>query len=170
VTLRLRPARPADLPFLLSLAPRLAESGVPPWRRPAHVVEAERQALARALEAGSPDAPILIAEADDAPLGFVYLETQVDFFTGRSHAHVAVLAVTDAAQGHGVGQALLSAAEDWARDRGYPFISLNVFTENARARRVYERLGYGAETLRYVKTLERSATPDTPATNPSQVS
>ncbi len=159
MTLRLRPAQPADLPFLLSLAPRLAESGVPPWRRPAHVVEAERQALTRALEAGSPDAPILIAEADGAPVGFVYLETHVDFFTGSSHAHISVLAVADAAQGHGVGQALLAAAEDWARGRGYPFISLNVFTDNARARRVYERLGYGPETLRYVKPLEKGAIP-----------
>ncbi len=159
MTPRLRPARPADLPFLLSLAPRLAESGVPPWRAPAHVVEAEQRALTRALEAGSPDAPILIAEADGAPLGFVYLETHVDFFTGRSHAHVAVLAVADAAQGHGVGPALLGAAEDWARGRGHPFISLNVFTENARARHVYERLGYGPETLRYVKPLEEGAVP-----------
>ena len=170
MTLHLRPARPGDLPFLLSLAPRLVEAGVPKWRMPAHVVEAERGALTRALAAGSPDAPILIAEADGAPVGFVYLETQVDFFTGRSHAHVAVLAVVNAAQGHGVGQALLAAAEDWARDRGHPFISLNVFTDNARARRVYERLGYGPETLRYVKFLEPSATSDVPATNPSQVS
>jgi GNAT superfamily N-acetyltransferase len=124
VSLRLRPARPADLRFLLSLAPRLAEFGVPPWRARAQVVDAERRALTRALEAGSPDAPILI---------------------------------TEDAERRGVGRALLEAAEDWARGRGHPFISLNVFTQNTRARSVYERLGYGPETLRYVKPLEQNA-------------
>jgi ribosomal protein S18 acetylase RimI-like enzyme len=158
VSLHLRPARPADLPFLLSLAPRLAEFGVPPWRTRAQVVDAERRALTRTLEAGSADAPILVAEETDGTrLGFVYLETHTDFFTGRSHAHISVLAVADAAEGRGVGRALVEAAEDWARDRGHPFISLNVFTQNVHARGVYERLGYGPETLRYVKPLKENA-------------
>lgn len=157
MSLHLRPARPADLPFLLSLAPRLAEFGVPPWRTRAQVVDAERRALTGAIEAGSPDAPILVAqETDGAPLGFVYLETHTDFFTRRSHTHISVLAVADAAQGLGVGRALLEAAEDWARDRGHPFVSLNVFTENTHARAVYERFGYGPETLRYVKPLDEN--------------
>lgn len=172
MSVTLRAARAADLPFLLSLTPRLAQFGLPPWRTAADVVSAERRALARALEAGLPDAPILLAEAPDgSPMGFVYLETHTDFFTERPHAHVAVLAVTDAAEGRGVGRALLGAAEDWARGRGYPFLTLNVFVENGRARGMYERLGYGPETLRYVKPLEDRAAPSaSPATNPSQVS
>ncbi|HSB54337.1 MAG TPA: GNAT family N-acetyltransferase [Gemmatimonadales bacterium] len=160
MTVRLRTAGTADLPFVLSLAPRLAEFGLPPWRAPGDVVEAERRALSRALEAGSPDAPVLLAEdADGSALGFAYLETQTDYFTGRPHAHIAVLAVAERAQGRGVGRALLRAAEEWARRRGDPFISLNVFAQNTRARTVYEHLGYGPETLRYVKALERDAAP-----------
>ena len=160
MTVRLRAAGAADLPFMLSLAPRLAEFGLPPWRTAAQVVEAERRALSRALEDGSPDAPVLLAEeADGLPLGFVYVETQTDYFTGRAHAHVAILAIADQAEGRGVGRALLDAAEAWARRRGDPFITLNVFARNARARAVYERLGYGPETLRYVKPLEQDAAP-----------
>ena len=87
------------------------------------------------------------------------METQTDYFTGRPHAHVAVLAVADHAQGQGVGRALLDAAETWARRRGDSFITLNVFVQNERARAVYERLGYGPETLRYVKPLEQDAAP-----------
>ena len=49
MTLRLRAAGAADLPFMLSLAPRLAEFGLPPWRTAAQVVAAERRALTRAL-------------------------------------------------------------------------------------------------------------------------
>ncbi len=160
MTVRLRAAGAADLPFVLSLAPRLAEAGLPSWRTAAQVVEAEGRALRRALAEGSPDAPVLLAEdADGSPLGFAYVETHTDYFTGRAHAHVAVLAVADRAEGRGIGRPLLDAAEAWARRRGHPFITLNVFARNARARAVYERLGYGAETLRYVKPLEQNAAP-----------
>lgn len=151
---RIRPAREGDLPILLSLAARLAEFPIPPWRTAAQVIETERRTLARAVEAGSPDAPLLLAEdGAGAPLGFIYLETQVDYFTSRPHAHVSILAVAAGAEGRGVGRALLAAADEWARQRGHPFITLNVFAQNARARSVYERLGYGPETLRYVKPL-----------------
>jgi len=152
--LRVRPARPEDLPTVLALAGRLAEFSIPPWRTGAQVIEAERRALMRAFEATAPDAPVFVAEdARGALLGFVYLETVVDYFTGRSHAHVSILAVAAAAEGQGVGRALLDTADRWARERGYPFVSLNVFAQNDRARAVYERLGYGAETIRYVKPL-----------------
>jgi GNAT superfamily N-acetyltransferase len=52
-----------------------------------------------------------------------------------------------------VGRVLLEAAEDWARERRLPWLTLNVFEGNERARKLYERLGYAAETLRYVKPL-----------------
>lgn len=152
--MRIRPARPDDLATVLSLAGRLAEFSIPPWRTGAQVIDAERRALTRAFATTEPDAPVFVAEdATAAPLGFMYLETVVDYFTGRSHAHVAILAVAASAEGRGVGRALLDTADSWARERGHPFITLNVFAQNARARVVYERLGYGPETIRYVKPL-----------------
>jgi ribosomal protein S18 acetylase RimI-like enzyme len=151
----IRPARASDLSALLSLAGRLADFPVPPWRTGAQVIEAERRALTRALGSASPNAPLFVAEDGDGLLsGFMYLETVADYFTGRSHAHVAILAVAASAEGRGVGRALLAVADGWARERGHPFVTLNVFAQNARARAVYERLGYGAETIRYVKPLE----------------
>jgi ribosomal protein S18 acetylase RimI-like enzyme len=154
-TVQIRPARADDLPTLSSLTVRLAEFPIPMWRTGAQVIDAERTAVTRALTAGSPDAPILVAE-DTAGrvLGFAYLETHQDYFTGLFHAHVSILVVAGTAEGRGVGRALLSAAEAWARERGDPFITLNVFAQNVRARALYERLGYGAETLRYVKPLD----------------
>lgn len=152
--MRIRPARSDDLPALLELAGRLAEFGMPPWRTGGEIVEAERLTLGRALQAASPDAPVFVAE-DDAgpPLGLMHLETLVDYFTTRPHAHVAILVVAASAEGRGVGRALLDLADRWARERGHPFVTLNVFAQNARARGVYERLGYAPETLRYVKPL-----------------
>lgn len=167
----IRPGRPDDLPALLSLAARLAEFPIPPWRTGAQVIEAERRTLARALQAASPHAPVFVAEdAAGVPLGFMYLETMVDYFTGRPHAHVSILVVAAAAEGRGVGRALLGAADDWARARDHPFVTLNVFAQNARARAVYERLGYGAETLRYVKPLDPESGPSPVGTDRSEVS
>jgi GNAT superfamily N-acetyltransferase len=154
-TFQIRPARPGDLPALSSLTVRLAEFPIPTWRTGAQVIDAERAAVTQALAAGSPDAPIFVAEDKAGRVfGFAYLETHQDYFTGRFHAHVSILVVAGTAEGRGVGQALLAAAEAWDRERGDPFITLNVFAQNVRARALYERLGYGAETLRYVKPLD----------------
>ena len=54
----------------------------------------------------------------------------------------------------GVGEALVQAAQAWARCRGYRMMQLYVLPGNAGARRLYERMGYRAEWLKYVKPLE----------------
>ena len=66
-----------------------------------------------------------------------------------------MLAVARDAEGRGVGGALMRAAEDWARERGYGKLTLNVFEGNARARAVYAHLAYRPETMRYIKFLDR---------------
>lgn len=140
----------------MSLTTRLAEFPMPPWRTGAQVIDAERATVARAVEAPAPDAPLFVAEdADGRLLGFALLETHQDYFTGRSHGHVSVLVVAGSVEGRGVGRLLLATAEAWAHDRGHPFITLNVFAQNTRARALYERVGFGAETLRYVKPLNQ---------------
>ena len=64
-----------------------------------------------------------------------------------------MIAVTEAAQGTGAGAALLAAAEQWARGRGYTTLTLNVFAGNERARAFYEKHGFDVETVRYTKAL-----------------
>jgi ribosomal protein S18 acetylase RimI-like enzyme len=64
-----------------------------------------------------------------------------------------VLAVDPGAQGRGVARALVDAAESWARAQGSRRISLNVWVQNERARGLYEHLGYGPETMHYLKEL-----------------
>jgi ribosomal protein S18 acetylase RimI-like enzyme len=67
---------------------------------------------------------------------------------------VSDVVVAASAEGRGIGKALMHAAEDWARERGYPMIQLHVLVGNDRARSMYERLGYSAEWLKYVKRLD----------------
>lgn len=155
MTLAIRPAGPGDRAFVLATVLRLGDFGPPPWRTPAEIGEADARILRGFFERPAPGAALLVAEEDGAALGFVSLEVLRDFFDGAEHGHVSVLAVARDAEGRGVGGALMRAAEDWARERGYGKLTLNVFEGNARARAVYAHLAYRPETMRYIKFLDR---------------
>jgi len=149
-----RPARSDDRAEILALVPRLRAFGAPPLRPPEDLDRAEAAALSRALD-GVPDTAILfVAESDARVAGVAYVQTATDYFTHERHAHLDILIVAEDAEGRGVGRALLNAVDDWTRSRGYRFVTLNVFPDNTRARGVYERAGYGIDTLKYVKELK----------------
>lgn len=118
---------------------------------------AEREDLMRALASSDSEGrAFLIAErpSDHQRLGFIYVATAVDFFTGEEHAHIKDIVVAREGEGHGVASSLLAAAEDWARSKGYGVITLSVFPGNERARQLYERVGYDTDVLRMLKLLE----------------
>jgi GNAT superfamily N-acetyltransferase len=146
--------RPEDRDFVLATVERLGAFGPPPWRTAAEIAEGEARTLRAHLSARAAGADLLLAAAADGTrLGFAFLESARDYFSGEEHGHVGMLALAAAAEGRGAGSALMAAAESWARARGYRRLTLNVFEDNHHARVVYEHLGYIAETLRYVKIL-----------------
>lgn len=149
-----RSAEPRDRDWILRLAPRLHDFG-PPAYRPREVMDgAVVDSIDAALRGLVPGAQVLVAESPaGAPLGFVHLHGARDFFTGEEHGHVSDIVVAPEAEGRGVGQALMAAAEAWARERGYRLLSLHVFEGNVRARTFYERLGYQADIRKLVKPL-----------------
>jgi GNAT superfamily N-acetyltransferase len=57
-------------------------------------------------------------------------------------------------RGQGFGRAAMLAAEDVARSEGWTAIGLNVFGRNARARALYESLGYTVDSLQMTKVLD----------------
>jgi ribosomal protein S18 acetylase RimI-like enzyme len=68
----------------------------------------------------------------------------VRFRRATSVARLYSIAVAEGARGHGVGEQLLTAAEDEARRRGDLFMRLEVRADNAAAIALYHRLGYKA--------------------------
>ena len=103
--------------------------------------EGEAALLRRWLDA---EAEVMIAVFDGArAVGTVSL-TPVG---GKSKVrHRASLGITVLRElwGHGLGRRLMREAEAAARDMGFEQIELGVFSENARAIRLYESEGYAA--------------------------
>lgn len=154
MTITIREGTQDDRDFVIDTARRFAAFGPPPWRSALEVVGGEVRCLDDFFDGRIAGATLLLAERDDIPLGFAFLEPAVDYFSGEPHGHIGMIAVTERAEGHGAGAALMTAAEGWARRNRYPKLTLNVFAGNTRARAVYERFGYQVETLRYVKPIE----------------
>ena len=151
-----RPARDEDGEFILALVPRLMEFGPPPWYDAAEMVATDLETIGRVLKETPAGAAVFVAEDDaGARLGFIHLNSTVDYFTREEVGHVSDVVVAPGGEGRGVGRALMAAGEEWARGRGYRLLTLNAFSRNTRARRLYERLGYGEDMVKYVKELRR---------------
>jgi ribosomal protein S18 acetylase RimI-like enzyme len=150
---RIRPADDADTAFILALVPRFVEFDLPPWRDPAESASGVRRDLARHLAERPEGSHAFVAEIDGARAGFVHLVSTIDFFTGDPNCHISDLAIATEHDGRGIGSALLAFAEDWARQNRCRFVTLGVFPGNERARRLYERHGYGVELLRMAKPI-----------------
>ncbi len=148
-----RIATPDDLPWLHELVPRLRGFGPAPLRPARAMDEAEQRAFADALRAPDPGDCVVVAELDGARAGAAMFEELTDYFTGEAHGHLSIIIVAEDAEGQGVGKALLDACEGWARDRGYRFVTLNVFDGNRRARMFYERNGWRPDVVKYLKEL-----------------
>jgi GNAT superfamily N-acetyltransferase len=152
----IRPAIASDTDFILSLTPRFVSFELPKGRSKRGVQAAIRADIERALREPSPGDHFFVAE-DPArrPTGFLHVQVQRDFFSGVRACHIADLAVAPGHDGHGIGRALLSHAQTWARTNRCKLLTLSVFPDNARARALYERSGFVPDLLRMVKPLQQ---------------
>jgi ribosomal-protein-alanine acetyltransferase len=129
-----------------------------------------RRSLAHMLR--SEHADLLIADADEAPAGYVLNL----YRSGTNLARLYSIAVAPAWRGCGLSAALLQAAEQHARERGCGFMRLEVRSDNHPAIALYERCGYhrfgriadyyedGCDALRMEKTIRRTAQGPSPRT------
>jgi ribosomal protein S18 acetylase RimI-like enzyme len=151
---RIRPLRPDDREFVLGLVPRLTEFGQVPHRDRGEMHARDRAVLEHAIDFPSHDTALFVAEDDNGRrAGFIHLTTADDYYSDSTTAHVADVIVAPHAGGQGVGSALVAHAEQWARDRGFELLTLNVFIANRKARDLYSRLGFEQEWIRCIKRL-----------------
>lgn len=109
-----------------------------------------------------PTTIVLLAYAGQRPVGIATCFLGFSTFNARPLVNIHDLAVLPGARGSGVGRQLLAAVEAKARALGCCRITLEVHEGNARAKRIYERAGFGpirygsppAPALFYSKALE----------------
>lgn len=143
----------ADLAFTLDLGGRTIADSISELR-PASVeaVGANYRRLIEYVLAQSH--VVLIAESPAERIGFlIMLDGLPDEVTGSPQAFVAYMAVEPHARKLGVGGRLLAAADDAARERGLPSITLMVTENNAEARSLYARHGFVTERRLLCKPL-----------------
>ncbi len=100
----------------------------------------------------------LVAEAGGAVIAYLscaithgapFLKPEV-----RMYAYVHSLVVAETARGQGIGEALMRAAEDFARSQGMRSLAVGQLAGNEGAGRLYERLGLRAHAIERVKWLD----------------
>ncbi|MEW2247495.1 MULTISPECIES: GNAT family N-acetyltransferase [unclassified Streptomyces] len=87
----------------------------------------------------------LVAELDGRVVGYVRLGTPTPLPTNAHVRYIRGLAVAEEVRGRGVGRALLRAAVEEARAKGFRRITLRVLGHNTGARALYESEGFVVE-------------------------
>jgi ribosomal protein S18 acetylase RimI-like enzyme len=154
-TIIIRPATPADHPFICSLSTRLAMVAQLPGRKEAELQAFQDRHMQAALTKTGAQIVTLVAAMPTGPvLGFIHLHPEPDPVTSEPAGYVSMLAVVPEAEGQGIARQLMAAAEDWARSHGFRCLSLDVFASNERARRFYDRIGFSEDSVKLYKLLK----------------
>jgi ribosomal protein S18 acetylase RimI-like enzyme len=110
----------------------------------------------RELRADSPEI-ILVAEQNDEIVGFIEatIEPSPDpMHRSMTFCHVAEIGVRKHHRSLGIGTHLLHGVEDWGREHGAEFASLEYHIANTRAGSFYQRkMGYGPAAVTAIKRL-----------------
>lgn len=155
MSFQVRHAVGADGEAIMSLMPRLASFDVPESRNPVDLWRSDAAIFQRWLDGKAPECFVHVA-VDNAQevIGFTLVSLRPELLSHEPSAHLEAIAVDEGAEGMGIGQALLTAAESEARAKGAKTITLHVFSVNTRARSFYEKSGYDGELIRYIKSLD----------------
>lgn len=153
---RIRDARPEDWPAVAEL---LRELGRPPALGTAGEGQL-RQVYTGFLS--RPDAAALVAEGDGRVVGFCNLVLLPRLNFAGPQAWIPDLIVSSDHRGRGIGAALLSRAEEVARDRGCWSVFLTSANWRGRSHAFYRREGWDQSGQYFSKSLTGEPWPTPP--------
>jgi ribosomal protein S18 acetylase RimI-like enzyme len=148
MTVEYRTANVADAPALSAIGARTFTDTFGHLYQPddlatflkSHAVEAWEKELC------DPAFAVRVAELDGKMVGYAKLgPPHLPFEPRGEAAELRQLYVLEEMKGQGVAHTLIDWVINLARDRRADHLYLSVFTENHRARRFYEKLGFEAE-------------------------
>jgi ribosomal protein S18 acetylase RimI-like enzyme len=161
-TIEIRPALPEDADgitrtFLDSAEHHAELDPERYWIPAAEVITARyREGRQHQPDAGR-EVVTLVAVLGNEIVGFV--DARLDLSPDPMHreivyCHIVEIAVRGGQRGLGIGERLLTAAEEWGRALGAHFASLEYHVANTRAGSFYEkRMGYRAAATTAIKRL-----------------
>jgi len=135
VSVVVRPAVLDDVPLLADLTARSFDEALHPYLTVAQAGAARFLALALTHPHLHPGRELLVAVSEEAVVGYADLRTSPE-----GDAFLSYLCVVEEARGRGVATTLLDAFRDERRPRS---LALDVFTSNAPANALYDRMGFG---------------------------
>ena len=137
-----RRATEADAKHAASL---LTELGYPSTEADA------RDRLVRSLRSAT--SYCLVAEVAAEVVGLISAELVFYFPTGSTICRITSLVVSSQHRGHGLGQKLLTAAIDFAREHHCSGLELTSAEGRVDAHRFYRRLGFSRTSFRFFQTV-----------------
>lgn len=152
MSVAIRAATRADLPVIHGFILALAE-----YEKLAHEVRADAALLERNLFGPHPHAEVLIAEIDDAPVGFALFFHNFSTFEGKPGVYLEDLFVAPEARGAGAGRALLARLAAIAIERDCARLEWSVLDWNAPAIGFYRAIGARAMDEWTVQRLDGDA-------------
>jgi GNAT superfamily N-acetyltransferase len=136
MTIRIKPASPADTPIILQLIRELAE-----FERLLHEVQATEEQLREQLFGARPAAEVVIARMGDEVAGFALFFHNFSTFLAKPGLYLEDLYVRQKFRGQGCGEALLRYLARTALERGCGRLEWSVLDWNVRAIDFYKSLG-----------------------------
>ena len=136
MTIRIKPATPADAPIILQLIRELAE-----FERLLDEVQATEEQLREQLFGLRPGAEVVIARMGDEVAGFALFFHNFSTFLAKPGIYLEDLYVRQKFRGQGCGEALLRHLARLALERGCGRLEWSVLDWNQPAIEFYEKLG-----------------------------
>ena len=103
----------------------------------------------------SPEAEVLVAELGSEIVGSGYarLEASEAYLEHDKHSYLGFMYVVPEHRGKGVIRMIITALEAWSLSQGVREMQLEVYADNAAARKAYEKSGYGGLLITMRKDL-----------------
>ncbi len=99
----------------------------------------------------SPHSQVLVAEHEDAVIGFIAIHALPRFEHDDRIVRILALVVDAGARERGVGRALIAEAERISAELGAAFVEITAGHHRPEARQLYETLGYDASVAAYLR-------------------
>ena len=148
----IRIATKEDIKDLQSLYYELENDAV--TFQPEHFVHGERNEEFFSIIFNSENQDILVAEQDNKIVGFAHVvileQKKVPCLIPEKVIYLQDLDVSEELRSQGIGAKLIEACKDYGKKKGADFMRTQVFPQNVRGMKFYERAGFSEK----MKTIE----------------